>query len=428
MSGKYSNASLASPYCYAGIMMCRLWGLHDSANIHVDMIPLMEAAVNSIVMNWATILSDKLVIAIREFRAKTRVSERKIPPFYYSAYIMDALCFNSEFPVLGWRWTTHDPTPIHLYHHKLWKPSHKDHLYQICNGFMVPVHYSIFDRPIPRISYEASFDLPAVAHWFGEEHFTYIRVFGSKARPHVLPLYIPDKLLAREISYQIMSEGVTQTLKDEKKRGWPSFPLRIGVYTLQNYKHAEKEATKLQMISLASIPNRLYDPKKTAFIALEQAELSKVVHQEDQFDDLFVSADSISQIKQLAAMRYEDVELTEFNKLRKQRLQTLPLDLLSTTPTSSSSEPGQQQINSPPVTIKEYDKQQEERQNKLQAEKHKREQIERQQKAQKDQEQRKQKELEQQRKREEEEKAKKELEDRQKKELEEQQQKAQEEQ
>ena len=119
----------------------------------------------------------------------------------------------------------------------------------------------------------------------------------------------------------------------------------------------KKEATKLQMISLATIPNRLYDPNKTAFIALEQAKLSKIVHQEDQFDDLFASADSISQTKQLATMRYEDVELTEFNKLRKQRLQTLPLDLLSTTPAYSSGEPGQQQIHPPPVTIKEHDKQ-----------------------------------------------------------------------
>ena len=66
---------------------------------------------------------------------------------------------------------------------------------------MVPIHYSIFDKPIPKISYLASFDLPAVASWFGEEIFTYIRVFGSQANPHVLPLYIPDKLLAREIAY-----------------------------------------------------------------------------------------------------------------------------------------------------------------------------------------------------------------------------------
>ena len=212
-SGKYSVDSLASPYCYAGIMMCRLWGLHDSANFDIEMILVMEAAVNSIIMDWATILSDKLTVAVQDFRAKSVVTERKIPPFYYSAYIMDTLCFNSEFPILGWRWTTQDPLPIHLYHRKLWKSSYKDHLYQICNGFMVPIHYSIFDRPIPKISYLASFDLPAVASWFGEEHFTYIRVFRSEAKPHVLPLYVPDKLLVREISYQIMAESVTQTLK-----------------------------------------------------------------------------------------------------------------------------------------------------------------------------------------------------------------------
>jgi hypothetical protein len=134
--------------------------------------------------------------------------------------------------------------------------------------------------------------------------------------------------------------------RKKKKRGWPSFPLRIGVFTLHNYKHAEKEATKMQALSLATIPSRLYDPKKTAYTALEQAKLTKVDHQEDMFDDLFVGADTISQAKQLARMKYNDEALTEFNKLREQRLQTLPLDLLSTTPASSSSEPGRQQIHS----------------------------------------------------------------------------------
>lgn len=126
-SGKYSVDSLASPYCYAGIMMCRLWGLHDSANFTIEMVPLMEAAVNSIIMDWVTILSDKLAVAVRDFRSKTVVTERKIPPFYYSAYILDTLCFNSEFRVLGWRWTAQDPSPIHIYHQELWKPSYKHH-------------------------------------------------------------------------------------------------------------------------------------------------------------------------------------------------------------------------------------------------------------------------------------------------------------
>jgi len=315
--GKYSVDSLASPYCYAGIMMCRLWGLHDSANFTIEMVPLMEAAVNSIIMDWATILSDKLAIAVLDFRNQTVVSERKIPPFYYSAYIVDTLCFNSEFPVLGWRWTPQDRTAIHIYHQKLWKTSYKHHLYQICNGFMVPIYYSIFDKPIPKISYQASFDLTSVGSWFGEEKFTYIKVFGSQADPHVLPLYIPDKLLAREIAYQITAESTTQTLKKEKKRGWPSFPLRCGVYTLHDLKHAEKEATKIKSLTLATIPNRPFDPKKVAYNALEQAKLTKFEHKEDTFDDLFISTESISQARELARMKYNDEGLTEFNKLRE---------------------------------------------------------------------------------------------------------------
>ena len=119
--------------------------------------------------------------------------------------------------MLGWGWTSQDPTPIHIYHQKLWKTYYKHHLYQICNGFMLPIHHSIFNKPTPKISYQAAIDLTSIGSWFGEEKFTLIRIFGSQAKPHILPLYIPDKLLAREISYQIISDGVTQTLKKNKK-------------------------------------------------------------------------------------------------------------------------------------------------------------------------------------------------------------------
>ncbi len=102
-SGKYFVDSLCSHYCYAGAMMCRIWGLHDSSKLSIEMVPLMEAVVNSEIMDWGNILSDKLATAILEFRNKTRVTDRSIPPFYFSAYILDTLCFNSEFPVLGCR-------------------------------------------------------------------------------------------------------------------------------------------------------------------------------------------------------------------------------------------------------------------------------------------------------------------------------------
>ena len=109
---------------------------------------------------------------------------------------------------------------------------------------MLPIHYAIFDKPAPNISLQAEIDLTSIGRWFGEEKFTYVIVFDSHARPHVLPLYIPDKLLTREIAYQLTSEGVTRTLRNKKKQVWPPFPLRYGVYALHDYKHAEKEAKK----------------------------------------------------------------------------------------------------------------------------------------------------------------------------------------
>src|SRR5271168_1107177 len=154
------------------------------------MVPLMEAVVNREIMDWGNILSDKLATAILDFINKTRVNDRSIPPFYYSAYILDTLCFNSKFLVLGWRWTSQDPMPIHIYHQKLWKVHYKDHLYQIYNGFMLPIYYAIFDKHAPKSSSEAEVDLTAIGNWFREDKFTYIRVFGSLAKPHVLPLYI----------------------------------------------------------------------------------------------------------------------------------------------------------------------------------------------------------------------------------------------
>lgn len=145
-------------------MMCRIWGLYDSSQFSIEMVPLMEAAVNSEIMDWGNILSDKLANSILEFRNKTRITDRSIPPFYYSAYILDTLCFNSEFPVLGWRWTPQDPMLIHIYHQKLWKAHYKDHRYQVCNGFMLPIYYSIFDKPALKISSQAEIDLTTLGN------------------------------------------------------------------------------------------------------------------------------------------------------------------------------------------------------------------------------------------------------------------------
>lgn len=264
------------------------------------MVPLIESAIHGYIMDWANILFDKMATEILEYRRRRSVVSRVIPPFYFSPYIMDTICFNSEYPILGWKWTPKDHNPVHIYHKELWEAHYKNHLYRICNGFILLVHYSLFNNPAPRISQEAAIDLTVVGSWFGEEKLTYIRLFGSLTDPHVPPLYIPDKLLARELAYQIIVAGMLKTLRDSKKHMWPTFPLRCGPFTLHDYKRAKKEVEKIKLLHLATIPKRQYDPKKVAYNVTSQAKIARFEHEEDSSDDLFSLAELFFQVKGLA--------------------------------------------------------------------------------------------------------------------------------
>ena len=62
---------------------------------------------------------------------------------------------------------------------------------------MVHLFQAVFNEKAPRLSKEAQADFSSIGKWFGEELFTYVKVFRSLAQPHVLPLYVLDKLLAR---------------------------------------------------------------------------------------------------------------------------------------------------------------------------------------------------------------------------------------
>ena len=167
----------------------------------IEWIPLINACVNSHNMNWATILSNNLATIITEYRQKRASSLENLPPFYFSAFIMDTVCFCTVFLTMGWKWTLQDPYPIHLSHKKIWEFHYIPHFCKIFHCIIFPVHQIIFNKKAPRLSQEATIDLLVVRKYFIEEWFTYIRVFGSTADPHVLPLYVPDKLLEREIAH-----------------------------------------------------------------------------------------------------------------------------------------------------------------------------------------------------------------------------------
>ena len=86
-----------------------------------EWLPLLNAAVNATIVDWAKILSDNLATAIFNYWSKRTISQMIYPPFYLSAYVMDSICFVSKFPLMSWQWTIHDPLPIHVYHKELWE-------------------------------------------------------------------------------------------------------------------------------------------------------------------------------------------------------------------------------------------------------------------------------------------------------------------
>ena len=126
---------------------------------------------------------------------------------------------------------------------------------------MLPLYRTLHNKDAPRLSPETEVDILPVARWFGEELFTYIRVFGNYASPHVLPLYVPDRLVAREIAYQTCGQGdMTKDLKDKKKGIWPQFPIKCGTFSLFDIGHAFQEIGNVTCLQLFKFSRRLFDP------------------------------------------------------------------------------------------------------------------------------------------------------------------------
>jgi hypothetical protein len=77
------------------------------------------------------------------------------------------------------------------------------------------------------------------------EHDTYIMVYGAMKSPHLLPWFVPEKLVLQEVAYQIVINGVWGMLYKDKKSIWPPLPLYIDTYFFANTKQAQEEVDVL---------------------------------------------------------------------------------------------------------------------------------------------------------------------------------------
>ena len=128
----YPIAPLSAPHSYVAAMIFRLFGKDDSTKFSMEWIALIDAIVNSVIMNWVNILTDNLAMAIGQYRKYRVISTRVIPPFFMSAYVMDAIYFCTKFPNMDWNWTLGDPNPMHVYHKILWEYQFLPHSNNCC--------------------------------------------------------------------------------------------------------------------------------------------------------------------------------------------------------------------------------------------------------------------------------------------------------
>jgi hypothetical protein len=95
-------------------------------------------------------------------------------------------------------------------------------------------------KNVPRLSDEAKKVIAKVGHWYLDEQETYIRVFGATGAPHLLPIYVPDRLVLGEICYQTILQGYNETLVKDKKWVFIPYGFHIGFYMVKDTVHAKQ--------------------------------------------------------------------------------------------------------------------------------------------------------------------------------------------
>jgi len=157
-------------------------------------------------------------------------------------------------------------------------------------------------------------------------------------------LYIPDKLLAREIAYQTCSEGgLTKELKDKKKGTWPQFRVACGAFSLFDVGHAFAEVENGTCLQLFKFPAMPFDPNEVAQSFTTNVKIKTFVGKKDLFHDLFQNKSSLQAILREAQARLSPDDFQRFKVYREKRLASIPLEKLQlptreTTPSVSLSE------------------------------------------------------------------------------------------
>jgi hypothetical protein len=166
-------------------------------------------------------------------------------------------------------------------------------------------------------------NLGAIVDWYIEESFSYIRVFGCYISPHALPIFLPNRLVCREVAHQTVSGGITKELKATHKRVWPTFPIQVGVFSLSDFGHAKVEASALEDIKLVDIEYKRHDPHRVVENHLAQFNMKRYIHEDSPYDEVFRGVRSYDEVV-IRFQNFPQDQQSGFLIFQKHRRNSLP--------------------------------------------------------------------------------------------------------
>jgi hypothetical protein len=173
-------------------------------------------------------------------RQDQTLKEGETPSFYMASYLLDASYARNVFARMNLSWHTSELS-VHVYFNILWENMYKKSYSLICDQFIARIYFLLFKKECPRLSNASKNIISKLVHWYLDESDTYIRVFRATGAPHLLPVYVPDRLVVGEICYQTILQGYNATLVKDKKWAFIPYGFNIGFYMVKDITQDKQE-------------------------------------------------------------------------------------------------------------------------------------------------------------------------------------------
>jgi hypothetical protein len=291
-------------------------------------MPLVyTVAISGTSFNWVAIISKQLSTCIRQDQT---LKEGETLSFYMASYLLDVICARTIFLGMNLNWNSSE-LPVHVYFNILWENTYKKSYSLIYDQFIACIYSLLFRKECPRLSGEAKKVISKVGHWYLDECETYIRVFGTTRAPHLLPIYVLDRLVLGEICYQTILQGYNATLVKDKKWAFIPYRFRIGFHMVKETVHAKKEGLSQLEFWFQTGRFRKNDPKGLVLKHASQVS-SCWPYAHDRFEDEVFTENAQDgnevvarmadpRTTRLKAMRWED-QVTSLEKTTQEILRT----------------------------------------------------------------------------------------------------------